>query len=251
MKKIFLSLLISLLFLTQGVNAQKEKGTLTYKQFMKLDKSWKGALSSYFFWWIYGDYTSNPEFTPDVDRLFDFKDDDWRYIPLRVQKVFQNNKQSFQFEMTDSSLTAYYDGEFILSLLNVGFTCEMISEVSDYRSRVWVFDEKGNSFWDEQLMESFQERRIEIYKKYWNESYETIFFPYDTIYIAASERPLVIAYQYSKETELSIHKFCSCKHELLQNPYVQDLTALADEYCDKYNLSRIIFAARVVRNREE
>jgi len=248
MRKIFLSLLF-LLFLTQDTNAQKESERLTYKQFIKLDKSWKGALSSYLFLWIDGDYSSNPEFTVDIDRIFDFNDDDWMYVPLRVQKVFRNNKQSFQFELTDSSLTTYYDGELILYHPN-DFTCESLTDYSSRRDMVRAYDEKGNSFWDEHLKESFQKRLSEIFIKYRKENYEVVLFPKNTIYLSASGLPLRIAYQYNKENGLSIHKLCSCKHELLQSPYTQDLAALADEYCEKYNLSKIIFAARVVKIRE-
>lgn len=239
-----------LFFLIQNINAQIWEKPLSYNEMVKLDKSLKGSVIYYLFLWIDGYYSADLEFNTSIDELFDFSKDDAMLVPVKIQQILQNNKQSFQLEKTDSTLTIYYDGQFIICLQN-SFTCESISERSSRRNMVRIYDEKGVSIWNEQLVKTFQEEIIEIYKKYREEEYETVFFPNDTMYIAASNQPLIIVYQYNKKQGLSIHKLCACKYELLRNSYIKDLAELANKYCEKYNLNKIIFAARVLRSKDE
>ena len=214
---------------------------------VKLDNYFKGAITMYLFLWIDGYYSFDPDFTTDVNKLFDFKEDDAMFIPVRIQQILHDNKQSFLLEKTDSSLTVYYDGHFIMYLPNT-LTCKSISE--RMRDMVKIYDEKGISIWVEDIITSFQEDIIQIYKKYYKGEYMTVLFPIDTIYVAASNRPLIIAYQYDKEQGLSIHKICSAEHLFIENPYTEDLAMLAKKYCEEYNLSKIIFAARVMKKEE-
>jgi hypothetical protein len=247
MKKIYLLLSVVFLLLINDVNAQVEKKALSYKKFSKLNKSLKGSIITYLFLWIDGQYSSDPDFMPDVNKIFEFEKDDAMLVPVRIQQILQDNKQSIQLEKTDSSLTVYYEKEFLMCLPN-SFTCGSIADYTSRRNMVKTYDEEGVFFWNEQLEKSFREGIIQIYKKYYTEGYKTVFFPKDTVYIAASERPLVIAYRYDKEKGLSVHKICSSEHTLIENQYTEDLAALAEKYCEQYNLSKIIFAARILRN---
>jgi hypothetical protein len=193
--------------------------------------------------WIGGYYSGDLEFTTDVDKLLDFKEDDAMFVPVRIQQILQDNKRFIQLEKTDSSLAVYYDGHFIIYLPNT-LTCKSISE--HRRDLVRMYDEKETFIWEEETVNLFREEIIQIYKKYHNEKYEAVLFPKDTIYyMAASERPLIVAYQYDKEKGLSIHKICSIEHTLIENPYTEDLAELAKKYCTEYHLSKILFAARV------
>lgn len=248
MKKIYFILII-FLFLTQSADAQVDKKALSYKEFSKLDKSLKGNVVWYLFLWVDGYYSGDLEFTTDINKLFDFKEDDAIYVPVKIQRILQENKQSFQLEQTDTSLTIYYDGHFIMYLSNT-LTCASMSERK--RDLVYLCDESENFIYDEGILELFQADVREIYKKFIQKGYTTVLFPVDTItYFAASNRPLIVAYQYDKEQGLSIHKICACKYELLQNSYTKNLAELAEKYCEKYNLSKIIFAARVLKSKED
>lgn len=248
MKKIYFPLII-LLFLTQITNAQEDKKILSYKEFSKLDKSLKGNITWYLFLWIEGYYSGDLEFTTDVNKLFDFKEEDAMFIPVKIQQILQENKQSFQLEKTDTSLTIYYDGHFIMYLPNT-LTCASISERK--RDLLYLYDESKNFIYDERIIELFQADIIEIYKKFIKKEYTTVLFPIDTItYFVASNQPLIVAYQYDKEQGLSIHKICSTEHIFIENLYTEDLAALAKKYCEEYNLSKIIFAARVLRNKDD
>ena len=248
MKK-YLLLTMILFSLMQGINGQTEKKTLSYKEIIKLNKSLKGSVFWYLFIWVDGHYSVDLEFTTDVNIFFDFNRNEVMFIPIKIQQILHNNRQSFQLDRKDSSLTVYYDGQFIMYFEN-NLYCESISE--RLRDMVRMYDEKDVAIWSEELEGLFREKIVQIYKKYNKEDYETVLFPIDTTYyVAASNRPLMIAYQYEKKQGLSIHKLCSCKHELLHSQYTQDLAALANEYCEKYNLSKIIFAARVLKNKDD
>ncbi|MDL2262669.1 hypothetical protein LJC11_04100 [Bacteroidales bacterium OttesenSCG-928-I21] len=115
---------------------------------------------------------------------------------------------------------------------------------------VKIFNQEGTAIWDEDLIESFREKLIQINNKYIKEKYEIVFFPIDTIlYIAASNKPLMILYQYDSIKGLSIHKICSSKYEFLKHIYLEELADLADEYCRKYSLSKIIFTGMAFYNK--
>lgn len=242
---IFLSLTF---FLIGNVDAQSGKQLLSYKKMMKLDKSLKGGICWGLFNWAQGYYSAYLEYPENIDEFFNFDDDD---ISLKIKSLLQNNKEAFSLKSTDSTLTIYYEKQLFFELSGFSLNCFIISEVSDYRTMVNMFDNQGICFWKEEIVNSFREDIIQVYKKCANEKYYSVLFPKDTVYIAASERPLVIVYQYDKEQGLSIHKICACKHKLLQNSYTKDLAELAEKYCEKYNLSKIIFAARVLRNEND
>lgn len=229
-------------------NAQNAKTPLSYKKLIKLDKSLEGSITQYLYLWVGGHYLYNLDFKTTADKIFNFSEvseEEAMLVPAKIQQIFQDNKQFFQFETTDTSLNIYYDKHLMLYITYV-FTCESISENSDKRKMIQMFDNQGFSVWNEELQNSFREDIFQIYRKYKDEKYDVILFPKDSIYIYAPERPLIIPYQYDKEIGLSIHKICSTNHKLIKNPYTQDLTALAKKYCEIYDLSKIIFVALIV-----
>jgi hypothetical protein len=127
------------------------------------------------------------------------------------------------------------------------FDCLDISNVSDRRNMVKLFDNNGFSIWNEEIVKSFREEIIQIYEKFKKDGYKTVFPKKDTFYVVASCLPLVIAYEYDKKHGLSIHKICSVVHKLSENLYTKEIAELAEKYCKKYDLSKIIFSARVYK----
>jgi hypothetical protein len=245
--KFLLNTLIIFLFLFNS-HAQNKKEQLSYKEFVKLDKYLKGEIGFCLFLRAEGYYSSYLEYPTNVDKFFNF--DENTIIPKHIQSVFLNNKKSFLLVNKDSILLIYYDN-VLLDSFHARFGCTEISEFSDMRSMVAFFDNQDFPFWDEELANLFRDDIFQIYKKFIGEIYYTVLFPKDTVYIAASERPLVIAYQYDKGKGLSIHEICSSEHTLIENQYTEDLATLAKRYCEQYNLSKIIFSARVVLEEKE
>jgi hypothetical protein len=241
MKKIFFSLLI-ILFIIQNIYAQTDHKPLTYEDILSLDDSTHGNIAFYLLTWTQAYYSAYFDLTTDIDKFFHYNAGD------ATTSIFWDNKDSLRLERVDNGLIFYYNEKFLF-IVNVPIiTCKQISCGSYNRIMVNSFDKEGNSVWLKRFEKSFQRKRVQIYKKCIKEGYKTLIFPNDTLYREASNRPLIIAYQYDIIQGLSIHKLCSCDYQLEQNLYTQELAALADKCCKKYKLSKIIFAARVMGN---
>lgn len=242
MKKYFICV-IFLFLLIPNIFAQSNN--LSYKEMKKLDKKLNGSISFYLFSWFLSNYSNNLDFSTDIDIFFNFNDDQGQYVPIRIQRILQENKQAFQLKQTDSNCSIYYDGHYLMEL-SPPLTCDAIS--IRMRDMVEMYDLNGNYIYNDTYIDSFRNELSNVYKLCKYRNFVRVPFTKDTTY---SYFFIVIPYQYDTINGLSIHKICSQNYLLSSNYYTQALASLAEEFCKKHNLSKIIFSALLLKENEE
>ncbi len=243
MKKLFVYILFFFLLIPHNI-IYAQSNPLSYKEFKKLDKKLDGSISYYLFSYFLSNYSNNLDFSTDIDEFFNFNDDDGQFIPLLIQQVLQANKQAFQIKQTDSNCYIYYDGHCIMGL-SPPLSCDAIT--IRMRNMVKMYDLNGDCIYNEIYIDSFRNELSKVYKVCKCRNFVRVPFTKDTTYSYFS---IVIPYQYDTTNGLTIHKICSQDYMFTTNYYTQLLYSLAEDFCKKYNLSKIIFTALLLKENE-
>lgn len=234
------------LFSVYSVKSQGDNKILNFEELMQLNDSLEGSVLFYFYWLSDSYYSAYLEFPQTPNQLFNFGNNEELLIAKRTLSILKKNSTNFYFEDKDSIFFVFYDKNIFATFYRP-FGCNEFSEYSEKRKMIRIFDKEGFFIWNKKIAISFRKDLDNIYKKYIEQAYTTIFSQEDSNYIMASNKPKIIVYQYDNVKNLTIHKLCSCNFDMSNNQYLVELKQLSMKYCKRYNLSKIIFAARIMR----
>lgn len=248
MKKYLSLIIIVLICFIANSKSQSKSKTLTYKQFIKITEIMN--IKNYvedIFHLVNLYYRENLEYPQTIATLIQVEDNE---MPcLFIRELFNLYQNSFSIHSTDTSCIIYCQNKVIYTETNFqNLKCYQCSETVDYKHLVRLYAIDNKLVNDTNLVNTLNNNLKLLYHKISQKNYTICRTNISNTNISI---PLYILYQYDTINGLSIHKICSQNYLLSSNYYTQALASLAEEFCKKHNLSKIIFSALLLKENEE
>jgi len=203
-------------------------------------ESWSHLYSAYY---IYGF-----EYPKDIESFIRCGEDNFGKQDIYIN-LLKNFQDRLVLRTDDSTVSILYNSDTLTTIIRETTTCQSISSDDNTRIYVQFFDNNGMPQSNNDYYASFNKMRASIYKKFIKKGYVSETFPKDSCNVA-SGRAVIILYQYTPMEGLTVNKVGSCDYKVLDNDYTKSLEKLAARYCKKYKISRILFAGRVMSEKD-
>jgi hypothetical protein len=153
-----------------------------------------------------------------------------------ILKILKKNKDSFYLRIDEMGNLFVFYQENLLMIINNDFDCDLVSESSDLRTTVNMFDKKRKYIYNEKKESSFRKELSIIRNKYHNLGYKTIQLE------SGFEKQTLCQY----DDIYGFFQLCPFELEIIENNYIKEIELLSTQYCKRYKLSKIIFAASIL-----
>lgn len=219
---------------------------ISYLEYMSLNDSIRSCINYSIYSMLNDYYYNNYEFTTNVNDLF--RETNKSNIKF-VDDFLKVNKASYSVEInSDTAIIIYYQGHLIDTLSGFDpINCDLVSTVFDYRKIVRFFDRDGNIVTNMKGQEHFSKDLKTISEEFWRDGNTPSYYYNDSKNNANSKLLRYIIYSFDIEKGITIPKLCikEVNCNIMESHYTKSVAILAEKYCKKYKIKKIVFAAQL------